>query len=79
MSSVCSLLILTKIHTAYSQCVIVIVIVIFKQGVHSGILIFSGALDKHTIKLICIQLIKIHTQKAYNKQKITNTKNQELR
>ena len=28
---------------------IVIVIVIFKQGVHSVKLIFSGALNKHTI------------------------------
>ena len=29
--------------------VIVIVIVIFNQGVHSAKLIFSGALNKHTI------------------------------
>ena len=38
-----------KEELAWAVIVIVIVIAIFNQGVHSVKLIFSGALDKHTI------------------------------
>ena len=45
----CLFWVVCRAQMAVLVIVIVIVIVIFKQGVHSVKLIFSGALNKHTI------------------------------
>ena len=48
----------------------VIVIVIINQGVHSVKLIFSGALDKHTIRHIQQTNLSMHTKHTTKETKI---------